>query len=499
MFNGYDFVYDGKSSISENLKLLYIDPEMFDFVQSIPSNEINMFRANKSSKWHISGVSTPEPLSFPIEIMLYSDEIDLSANGNAVIQRNRISRISHWLFDNTQFKKLQILTDDMRDMYFMAIFKDVEYFEAGGDVCGFRVTVLCDTIGAYEEKKITKSCTGNTKFSMQCLHDGIYEIFPTYTINFSGGTGRDVVYAKDNYGHEWTYYGSSTINQTNRCVLVSQNNALSAYDKVIDISYDYRRYCVKNMKITKIEGNTITVTDKKGNTKTYSGTGTIGESHDYLMRYSYDHSINTAEILTIVDDKRYLYMINLEIKELYDGQVRASNNHGYSFWYKGTGTIGETHRYLMMSAADGSINRNYDDEVVNILDDDSCFYFKMDSGYIADGAVETEDDALIADFDNYGVRFYFMDMITTDVYHNATDLNIKVNDDTIKLQNVTIGSTITIDSEKLMAKSSTNDNLYVGNRFNNGFPTLVYGKNTIEVDGSCNLTINYQLIREVGC
>lgn len=499
MFNGYDFVFDGKSSISENLKMLYTESKGFEETQGIPEKEYSTFKAVRSSKWHISGVEHKEPLKLDIQIMFHGDGENEYRKLNPILDRNLISKITHWLFDKTGYGRLQILSDDLRDLYFNVVFESPEYITLDGNIIGFKAVAMCDTIGAYEEKKITKSCTGNTKFSMQCLHDGIYEIFPIYTINFSGGTGRDVVYAKDNYGHEWTYYGSSTINQTNRCVLVSQNNALSAYDKVIDISYDYRRYCVKNMKITKIEGNTITVTDKKGNTKTYSGTGTIGESHDYLMRYSYDHSIDTAEILTIVDDTKYLYMINLEIKELYDGQVRASNNHGYSFWYKGTGTIGETHRYLMMSAADGSINRNYDDEVVNILDDDSCFYFKMDSGYIADGAVETEDDALIAEFDNYGVRFYFMDMITTDVYHNATDLNIKVNDDTIKLQNVTIGSTITIDSEKLMAKSSTNDNLYVGNRFNNGFPTLVYGKNNIEVDGSCNLTINYQLIREVGC
>lgn len=182
MYNGYDFVYNGKSSISENVKMLYTEAEPFEFTKSIPDKEINLFKTNQSSKWNISGITIPEPLSFQMQIMVYSDDQDFYNNENPVIKRNLISRISHWLFDSTEFKKLQILTDDMKDLYFMAIFKDVEYFEAGGDVCGFRATVLCDSIGAYEDKVIKKTCTGETRIVFQCLQDGIYEIKPKYTI-----------------------------------------------------------------------------------------------------------------------------------------------------------------------------------------------------------------------------------------------------------------------------------------------------------------------------
>lgn len=187
MYNGYDFVYDGKSSISENVKMLYTEADPFEFTKSIPDKDVNLFTTSRSGRWNISGVSTPEPLSFQMQIMMYSDDIDLYANGNPLIKRNRISGITHWLFDNTQFKRLQILTEDMKDMYFMAIFKDVEYFEAGGDVCGFRATVLCDNIGAYEDKSLKRVCNGETKMSLQCLHDGIYEITPTYEITLNTG------------------------------------------------------------------------------------------------------------------------------------------------------------------------------------------------------------------------------------------------------------------------------------------------------------------------
>ena len=188
MFNGYDFIYDGKSSISENVKILFTEANPFEFTKSIPDKEINIFKTNRSNHWSISGITTPEPLSFQMQLMIHSDDIDLYIDGNPLIDRNRLSRISHWLFDQTSFKRLQILTDDMRDFYFMAIFKDVEFFTAGGDVCGFRFTVLCDTYGAYEEKTVVKESKDIQSFNINILQDGIYEVAPVYTIT-----------AKENY------------------------------------------------------------------------------------------------------------------------------------------------------------------------------------------------------------------------------------------------------------------------------------------------------------
>lgn len=190
MFNGYDFIYNGKSSISENVKILSTENNTFEFVKSVPDKEFNMFKTNQSGKWRMAGVTTPEPLSFPMQIMIYSDDNDLYADGGPVLERNRISNIAHWLFDTTDFKKFQILSDDLRDLYFMTVFKDIEYFEAGGDVCGFKVTAVCDTIGAYEEKTVKKTSSGSLTFNLQILQDGIYEVQPKFIIDLaeSGAT-----------------------------------------------------------------------------------------------------------------------------------------------------------------------------------------------------------------------------------------------------------------------------------------------------------------------
>lgn len=182
MFSGYDFVYDGKSSISENVKLLYTDGNAFEDVKGIPDREITTFHTNQSSKWNITGVKIDSPLEFSVQIMLHGEGEEEYKKINPTLARNQTSRITHWLFDNVQFKKLQILTEDMRDLYFMAVFKDIEYCLSGGEIIGFKATVLCDTIGAYEEKSITKSCSGTTKFTIQCQQSSIYEIKPIYEI-----------------------------------------------------------------------------------------------------------------------------------------------------------------------------------------------------------------------------------------------------------------------------------------------------------------------------
>lgn len=182
MFNGYDFVFDGKSSISENIKLLYTDNSSFEDVQGIPEKNYSLFKTNQNSKWNISGVNHEEPLKFDIQIMLHGEGEDEYKRINPIMPRNQISRISHWLFDNVGFKKLQILNDDMRDLYFMCVFQSPEYLLNGGEIIGFKATVLCDTVGAYEEKTIIKTSSGNMQFSIQCQQDGIYEVSPVYTI-----------------------------------------------------------------------------------------------------------------------------------------------------------------------------------------------------------------------------------------------------------------------------------------------------------------------------
>ena len=242
MFSGYDFVYDGKSSISENLKLLYVDGNAFESVKGIPDKTINTFHTNGSSKWHISGVTMAEPLSFDIQILFHGDGEDEYKKLNPVIERNRLSRITHWLFDVTGYKKFQILTDDLRDLYFMAIFQNVDYLENGGEVYGFKATVLCDTIGAYEEKTVVKNFTGaDSTFYINVLQDGIYEVAPTYIIEPRSSTVNMIINGKGIDLKNVMYPSTITID-TEKLIATSSEGENLYVDNKFSISFPRFKY-----------------------------------------------------------------------------------------------------------------------------------------------------------------------------------------------------------------------------------------------------------------
>lgn len=179
MIRASDFVYDNKSSMSESLKISTIDgwEEGNDFAKK----EYDFYKTD-TSQWNISNVSYESPFEFPIKITFQNDDEDEYYKRNPKIMQNRLSQITHWLFNKTTFKKLQIMNDELRDLFFMAVFKDAKTIKNGTDVIGFEATVLCDGIGGYLHKKIVKNVNTSLSFDLLCLQDGISEIKPKYIL-----------------------------------------------------------------------------------------------------------------------------------------------------------------------------------------------------------------------------------------------------------------------------------------------------------------------------
>lgn len=180
MIKASDFVYDGKSSMSEMLKISTIDG--WDDNNDFAEKTYNLFKSGKSSKWNIAGIDYENPLEFPIKITFQDDDEEKYYKRNPVIAQNRLSQITHWLFNQTGFKRLQIMNEELRDMYFMAVFKDAKTIKNGTEIIGFEATVMCDSIGAYITKTIHKSIATSLSFSLQCLQDGLFEITPKYIL-----------------------------------------------------------------------------------------------------------------------------------------------------------------------------------------------------------------------------------------------------------------------------------------------------------------------------
>lgn len=180
MIKASDFVYDGKSSMSEMLKISTIDG--WDDNNDFTEKTYNLFKSGKSSKWNIAGIDYENPMEFPIKITFQNDEEDEYYKRNPIIAQNRLSQITHWLFNQTGFKRLQIMNDELRDMYFMAVFKDAKTIKNGTEIIGFEATVMCDSIGAYITKTIHKAVSVSSSFSLQCLQDGLSEITPKFIL-----------------------------------------------------------------------------------------------------------------------------------------------------------------------------------------------------------------------------------------------------------------------------------------------------------------------------
>ena len=176
MFKAYDFVYDNISSLSQNVKLLYLDNVGFSSSIGSSEKEYRMIKGYNSSRWKMNGVTMANPFSFEVQILFHNKV------KSSFIKRNQVHIINKWLFNKTNFKRLQIIQEGLENLYFMAVFKTPEILYSNGEIIGYKTTVLCDNTGAYEDRRLEKNCFNQMSFKEICSHDGVFEIFPTYKI-----------------------------------------------------------------------------------------------------------------------------------------------------------------------------------------------------------------------------------------------------------------------------------------------------------------------------
>lgn len=102
--------------------------------------------------------------------------------------------IQRWLFGQRNYKKLQIVQDDMLDVYFNCVLTEPNMVKVGGVVTGFTATVVCDSPYAWTfEETLTKTYATpevSDIFYFYNLSDDVYYLFPQLdiTLNGSGDT-----------------------------------------------------------------------------------------------------------------------------------------------------------------------------------------------------------------------------------------------------------------------------------------------------------------------
>ena len=106
--------------------------------------EITTDRAARSLRSRIMSVTPAKPLEFDLEIVC---EYQLST-AQALL-------VKDWLFGHINYKRLQIMREDLGGCYFNCLLNNPEDIQINGNN-GWKFTVVCDAGGAWEFPKTTR-------------------------------------------------------------------------------------------------------------------------------------------------------------------------------------------------------------------------------------------------------------------------------------------------------------------------------------------------------
>lgn len=222
-FNGEVLIYDGTPS---DLFGLYIYNDNGSFDES----------GGESSEL-ITGSTVRYPFKF-----LYGHgdfdvlEFDISLVSKKPITRERRSVIYKWLVNRNEYKKLQIVQDDLNTIYFNTVFTEAKDIFHGNDMYGITVTAVCDSPYAYEEP-VTYTAAELSSAVIYNDSDIDDYIYPVIKITM-GSSGGDISVINGNEsGRAFTFTGLSggeVITVDNRLKTITSSSGvrrLSAFNK----------------------------------------------------------------------------------------------------------------------------------------------------------------------------------------------------------------------------------------------------------------------------
>lgn len=130
---------------------------------------------------YLQGVNEPKELSFPMIL-----------SSTKPLDNYDVDNIQRWLFGQKKYKKLYIVQDDLRNIFFNCILNNPKTLEANSSVYGFEFTVVCDTSHAWQNG-------GTNNYSITSPQDILFVnesslndyMYPTieFVCNKQGGSG----------------------------------------------------------------------------------------------------------------------------------------------------------------------------------------------------------------------------------------------------------------------------------------------------------------------
>ena len=152
-FKALSFVFNGKPSEAYNLYIMDFDSKsgVSSVVNGANIDVSQEFSARGSTSF-LQAVTQHEPLEFTLK-MASPKKMD----------RAEMDSISRWLFGHLQPKKLEIIQDDMRGIYYNCFLTNPENLYIDDSGYGFTCDVLCESPFAYEREKQQVFNTGGSK------------------------------------------------------------------------------------------------------------------------------------------------------------------------------------------------------------------------------------------------------------------------------------------------------------------------------------------------
>jgi phage-related protein len=148
-------------------------------------------------------------------------------------------------------------------------------------------------------------------------------------------------------------------------------------------------------------------------------------------------------------------------------------------------------RIFYLQFVKGDFNENYNMEGYLELEAEMLFPFTLTPIQQRPFDLSTNNTSTTVKYFNpSNVDKYYKPLIKIELIGNTTQVRIKnlnVNNEEMILSNLTVGETITIDSETQQIESSTGNERI--SHFNFVYPRLIQGINKLEITGRCKITI----------
>ena len=190
MFNGLSFIFDGIASERYGLYIFNINGNGND---SSPSgNRLSLLtdKVSGNYKHDILDINEDEPLEFKLVFGSFKP-----------LTRHEVRVIHNWLRKN-EYKKLQIVQPDMKELHYNCIMHDSVIKQINSVPYAFEYTVICDSPFAWEEEKTYRYPT----ITSQTINHYNSSDIPTYIrpqIKFKSTSSSNTVMIENMSNNGW--------------------------------------------------------------------------------------------------------------------------------------------------------------------------------------------------------------------------------------------------------------------------------------------------------